>query len=150
MSTPTVYMGLPNPTVGGDANVWGGFLNTCITGFDTLAVYNVAFVSATGSLAVFNGPALIEATGGVGGITLTLPDATIAANKGRVYNVVKVDAAAGAVTLHAFGAQTISGTASIVISTQWFGVVVQSDGTNWVVLDYDSALPIFTSNGVDR
>jgi hypothetical protein len=148
MSTPTVYMGLPNPTVGGDANVWGGFLNTCITGFDTLAVYNVVPVAANATLGIFNGPALIKATAGVGGITLTLPDATIPANKGRVYNVVKVDAAVGTVTLSPFGGQTISGQASVVISTQWFGVVIQSDGANWIVLDFDSALPVFTSNGV--
>lgn len=133
MSTPTTFMGLPNPSVGGDANTWGGFLNTCISGFDALAVNNLVNVSVTGSLAVFNGPVLVKATSGAG-ITLTLPDSTIAANKGRVYVITKVDAAVGTVTLAGFGGQTFSGAANLLISTQWASFTIQSDGVNWIVL----------------
>lgn len=144
MSTPTTYMGLPNPTVGADANVWGGYLNTCITGFDTLAVWNVVPVSTTSALAVYNGPALVEATAG-GGITLTLPDATVAANKGRVYNIVKVDASSGTVTVSGHGGQTLSGAGSLVISGQWNGATIESDGSNWIISNY-GAVQLFAQS----
>jgi hypothetical protein len=150
MSTPTTFMGLPNPTVGADSNTWGGFLNTCISGFDTLAVAAVPVtVSTTGSLAVYNGSALIKADASSGAIVLTLPDATVASNKGRRYSIVKIDATGNTVTLQGFGGQTISGAASVILSTQWFIVAVVSDGANWVNSDFDStvATPVSVANG---
>lgn len=135
MPTNTLFMAVPNPTVGGDSNSWGTELNTCITAFDTLAVYNVVSVSATGSLGVFNGPALIKANATGGAIVLTLPDSTVAANKGRVYIVAKVDSSGNSVTLQGFGGQTISGAANVVLNTQWTTVTVQLDGANVIALD---------------
>jgi len=139
MPTPTLYMGLPNPTPFGDSGTWASEIVTCNTGFDTLAVSNFVAVSATGSLSVYNGPALIQATGGVGGITLTLPDVTNGGlntkNEGRVYVIVKVDSGAGAITINPFsGGQTISGQSSITISNQWHGRTIQSTATGWVLI----------------
>jgi hypothetical protein len=139
MSTPTLYMGLPNPTPFGDFGTWANEIVTCNTGFDTLAVSVFISVSATGSLSVYNGRALIQATGGAGGITLTLPDVTNGgsntANEGRVYSIVKVDSAAGAITVDPFsGGQTISGQSSLTISAQWTGYTIQSTSSGWVVL----------------
>src|SRR5271167_610355 len=116
MSTPTTFMGLPNPSVASDANTWGGFLNTCINGFDTLAVAAVpTTVTSTGSLAVYSGVALIEANAPGGSIVLTLPGATVAANKGRRYSIVKVDESGNTVTVQGFsGGQTISGLVTVV------------------------------------
>lgn len=136
MPTNTTFMGLPNPTVGADASTWGGYLNTCINGFDALAVYNTpAIVVATGSLGVYNGPALIRADATSGNIILTLPNSTTATNKGRSYTIVKIDSSANTVTLQGFGGQTISGQGSVVLSAQWATVSVQLDGTNVTSLD---------------
>lgn len=132
MPTSTTYMGLSKPSVGGDSNTWGTLINADLDSLDALSVYNVVSVSITGALSVYNGPALIKATGGVGGITLTLPDATITANKGRVYIINKVDSAAGTITVNTTSAQTISGASSTSISQQWHAKIVQSDGANWV------------------
>lgn len=140
MSTPTTFMGLPNPTVASDANTWGGFLNTCINGFDTLAVAAVpTTVTSSGPLAVYNGVGLIEANATGGAISLTLPDASQAANKGRRYSIVKVDSSGNTVTVGGFGGvQTISGQLSVVLSTQWSVINIVSDGANWINGSLDS------------
>lgn len=139
MPTPTLYMGLPNPTPFGDSGTWANEIVTCNTGFDTLAVSNFVAVSVTGSLSVFNGPALVQATGGSLGITLTLPDVTNgglnATNEGRVYVIVKVDSGVGVITINPFsGGQTISGQSSLTITNQWHGRTLQSTATGWVII----------------
>jgi hypothetical protein len=146
MPTISTFMGLQIPIVGADSNAWGGYLNTDLGLIDLLAVYNVVNVSTTSSLTVANGPTLVKATGGGPGITLTLPNATVAANVGRVYIVTKVDAAAGVITIQGFGGQTINGAATFVLSTQWASITLQSDGSNWVAFTAAFNLtPTFTS-----
>jgi hypothetical protein len=140
MPTPTLYMGLPNPTPFGDSGTWANEIVSCNTLLDTLAVNQIVSTSVTGALAVsVGGAVLVQATGGAGGITLTLPDVTNgglnAKNQGRVYAIVKVDAGAGAITLNPFsGGQTISGQASLTISNQWHGRIIQSTATGWVII----------------
>jgi hypothetical protein len=140
MSTPTIYMGLPNPTPFGDAGTWANEIVTCNNGFDTLAVASVpATVTTTGSLAVYNGSALIEADATAGAIVLTLPDATIPANKGRRYSIVKVDSTVNTVTVQGFNiSQTISGAATATLSAQWTILHVVSDGAKWINSDPES------------
>ena len=72
----------------------------------------------------------IKGTSGVGGITITLPDATTCT--GRVYMIQKVDVAATNITITPAGAQTINGAASKTIGTQWQTAEIISDGSNWV------------------
>lgn len=83
----------------------------------------------TGALA--NTDQAVEAVGGAGGITLTLPDAS--ANKGLIISVIKTDAAAGAVTLACTGGQTINGAATKVLAAQYDKVQVRSTGTQWLI-----------------
>jgi hypothetical protein len=148
MSTPTFFMGLPNPTPFGDAGTWASEIVACNVGFDTLAVANVpATATTTGSLAVYNGQALIEADATSGSFVLTLPDATIPANKGRRYSIVKVDSTANTVTVQGFGGQQISGNASVILSTQWSILSIISDGAKWVGGDPDILTPVPVSSG---
>lgn len=70
---------------------------------------------------------VLLATGGAGGITLTLPATT---NGGRLIAVKKVDAGAGAVTVTP-AAGTLDGAASQALTAQFYGIVVTWDGANW-------------------
>lgn len=72
----------------------------------------------------------ILATGGAGGITVTLP----AAVKGSRYLIKKVDAGAGAVTVATTSSQTIDGATTKVLSAQYASVTVVSDGAAWYVI----------------
>ena len=88
----------------------------------------VAPKSANSNLAV--NQAYVPATGGAGGITLTLP--TPVGADGCSIRIKKVDAAAGAITV-ATAAGNIDGSATKTISTQNEGYEFVSDGTNWMV-----------------
>lgn len=91
---------------------------------------NVVTKAATGSIALTED--VVLATGGAGGITLTLPSAV--GRSGAIFDIVKVDAGAGAVTVDGNGAETINGATTYSLSNQWDSVTIISDGTNWVVL----------------
>lgn len=65
--------------------------------------------------------------------TITLPAATPSL-QGRAYVILKIDASANTVTIDGNGADTISGTATKVISTQWAGYKIQCTGSAWVVI----------------
>lgn len=68
----------------------------------------------------------ILATGGAGGITITLPAANEA---GREIVIIKVDAGVGAITVARAGSDTIEGATSISLAAQYNKCVLQSDGT---------------------
>lgn len=60
--------------------------------------------------------------------TISLPTAVSVA--GRLYNVVRTGT--GLVTIQPDGVETISGDATLTLTSQWDSVVFVSDGTNWV------------------
>jgi len=71
-----------------------------------------------------------NATGGA--ITITLPKA--ATVNGKVYVIKKVDASGNAVTIDGDGAETIDGSATQALSSQYDKAVIQSDGSNWHII----------------
>jgi hypothetical protein len=75
---------------------------------------------------------IIVATGGVGGITLILPQASTMPYK--TFTVKKVDAGAGAVTLDAYGTELIDGAQTYPLANQYDKVTVWCDGTTWHVI----------------
>lgn len=70
------------------------------------------------------------ATGGSGGITLTLP----AAASGKMVTVKKVDSGAGTITLDPPGSVTIDGALTKVLYHQYETMTCVSDGTNWFIV----------------
>ncbi|HAT72446.1 MAG TPA: hypothetical protein DCS63_06495 [Elusimicrobia bacterium] len=65
-------------------------------------------------------------------IELTLPDAVAA--KGRVYTVKKIDDSVNGVSAIAVDPQLIDGAVDISFYLQWNTAVLQSDGSNWIVI----------------
>jgi hypothetical protein len=94
---------------------------------DQFVYANVASVSSTQTLS--NGNSIVLATGGVGGITLTLPSPTA----GKIFNIKKVDAGVGTITLLP-PSGTIDGAASKVITSQYDSLTITSDGTNFFII----------------
>lgn len=74
----------------------------------------------------------ILATGGAGGITVTLPSANLA---GQIVRVWKVDGAAGAVTVSRTGSDTIQGATTFTLSIQYNSIELLSDGSGtWYII----------------
>ena len=119
---------VPTPQVGGDFNQWGVELNAILT---ALAVDNVVPV-AVSTLLTFGTArrTVVPATGGIGGITVTLPNA--AQGTGKVFVVKKIDAGVGVVTVASAGGNIDTAT-TYLLTTQGQKVEVTSDGTNWQV-----------------
>lgn len=91
----------------------------------------VKSVTAAYSATALDHTVLGDATAGA--FSVTLPDAT--RNKGKVLVVKKKDASVNAVTIAAAGSDTIQGAASVALSAQWNGRVLQSDGAGtWILL----------------
>jgi hypothetical protein len=74
---------------------------------------------------------LCDATGGA--ITISLPSAVGIA--GRVYNIKKIDSSDNAVTIDPAEMEAINGEKTVLLTTCWQGLLIQSDGANWVRLD---------------
>lgn len=64
--------------------------------------------------------------------TITLP--TAASSARRVYVIKKSDSSINTVTIDGNGSETIDGATTNVISIQYAGKIIQSDGTNWYVV----------------
>jgi hypothetical protein len=64
--------------------------------------------------------------------SLTLP--TSVGATGQVYIIKKVDSTANTVTITTTSSQTIDGSASKVLSYQYDGFQLQSDGANWIII----------------
>lgn len=72
-------------------------------------------------------------TTGASARTVTLP--TAADNTHRIITVKKVDNGAGTCTVDGEGSETIDGATTLVLTSQYDGVTIQCDGTNWKILD---------------
>lgn len=70
-----------------------------------------------------------DATGGA--FAVTLP--TAVGISGRTYRIKKIDATVNGVTVTAAGLEMIEGSGTFVLSVQWDGVSLVSDGTRWLI-----------------
>lgn len=66
-----------------------------------------------------------------GNQTFTLPDAV--GIGGRIYNIKKTGAS-GLLTIDTTSSQTIDGSLTAILNTQYENLTVQSDGANWIIL----------------
>ena len=66
------------------------------------------------------------------GFTITLP--TASGRTGQQYTIKKTDNSANAVTVGTTSSQTIDGSATYSLATQWKYVTVVSNGSNWLII----------------
>lgn len=64
--------------------------------------------------------------------TITLP--TAASVAGKIYVIKKIDASGNAVTVGTTSSQTIDGSTTYSLASQWKYVTVQSNGSNWIII----------------
>ena len=74
---------------------------------------------------------VLKADASSAGVTVNLPSA---APNPVTYTIVKVDATGNTVTIDPSGSQTVNGSATRVLSTQWESVTLVSDGSNWITI----------------
>lgn len=71
-----------------------------------------------------------DATGGI--FTLTLP--TAVSKSGQIYVLRKSDASGNAITVATTSSQTINGSTTQSLASQYSTITVQSDGANWMII----------------
>ena len=98
--------------------------------FRNLFDINTIVVTASKTASRAENVLLCNATSG--SLTITLPDALLV--KESTIVVKKTDASVNTVTIDGFGAQTIDGAATVVLSTQYHFRVIISDGLNWHII----------------
>lgn len=75
---------------------------------------------------------LADASGGA--ITVSAP--IVSTMVGRQFYIKKIDASGNAVTFDPNGSETVDGSATLALSSQWDGALVGNNGTDWFILSY--------------
>ena len=118
---------LNNTPVGNTTPSTGVFTTMSTSGmYATIATKTANYTLTTTDFTVLG-----NASGGA--ITLTLP--TAVGVSGQIYTLKKIDSSANVVTIATTSAQTIDGQSSYSLSLQYAGVQVQSNNSNWVIID---------------
>jgi hypothetical protein len=93
-----------------------------------------AYIARTSAYSITLFDNVITANATAGAFSVTLP--TAVGITGKVYTVKKIDSSANAVTVATTSAQTIDGSASEILSFQYDGITVQSNGANWFIIGW--------------
>jgi len=114
------------------SSVSGATSTTALNGITTAAGIRQALATknAAYTLTTLDYTVLGNAT--TASFSLTLP--TSVGATGQVYIIKKVDSTANTVTITTTSSQTIDGTANKVLSSQYDGFQLQSDGANWMII----------------
>ena len=91
-----------------------------------------AFRSVTTTGTVVSGDYLLLCDATVGAITMTLPAAALV--PGRIYAFKRINAGANTVTVDGYGAETIDGVATHVMTPQWNSLLIMTNGVAWFIL----------------
>jgi hypothetical protein len=125
---PTPNLGLTVPTIGGDFNNWGAELNADLAILDGLGAATSYSPSVNFTVPFVAFPEVfVYATGGAGGITVSLP--APATWKGKIVVIKKMDPALGAVIVTP-AAGLVDGSPSYFLVNQNQYVRLHSDGVN--------------------
>lgn len=133
-STDVVLSGIPAKGINAVATAasiidGGGNVNVKAEGCLLTAGSDTASVSADYTIPFFGRVTKVNATAAI--VTVTLPDAT-SVPTGTLFLVVKADNSANGVVIDPAGSQTINGSATKTLTTQWQTIRLYSDGTNWL------------------
>lgn len=126
----TLYIdGAPSATV--SDRVYSMYVNNGEARFNAAVSKAVAGLSSTTTLDNTWHTVLAEDAGG--SYSINLPAA--ASCTGRVYIIKKVNSSANTITIDADASETIDGATTVALTAQWSTFQIQSNGTNWFVLN---------------
>lgn len=94
------------------------------------SVYDIKTVTSDYTVIDSDYTILVNATGG--NITITLPSAS--SLQGSEFNIKKIDSSVNLVTVDGNGSETIDGSTTAIIETQYESITIQSDGSNWYII----------------
>ena len=105
--------------------------------------YNYGYYATTSSYTItdVDGISVIEVTTGANDVTITLP--TLADNRSREITIMKLDSGIGTVIIDGEGAETINGSATLVLDTQYLSAILHAVDNDWIVKNTD-VLPQYT------
>jgi hypothetical protein len=90
--------------------------------------------SVAGNYSVLDADEFIKATAGSSGDrTLTMP--TAVGRTGKIWKIVRVDSGTSNIVMATTSSQTINGIPTYTLSNQWQYVWLESDGSNWIVVN---------------
>lgn len=102
--------------------------STALSCLDIVDSFGAGIRRITGNRTLDNTDYTIIADATSGNITITLPAANSTAR--RLYNIKKIDSSANTVTVTRAGSDTIDGAVSVVLTTQYQSISIQSEGAN--------------------
>lgn len=146
----TVRIGAGNTSSGGDWNftlptgagvkgqalydtAGNGTLGWVPAQMDVLAIGTGDYTANVYTITDTDGYRTYEAATSTTNRTVTLP--TVGDNTDRIITVKKSDSGSGTVTVDGENSETLDGDSSRVLAYQYDSITVQSNGTEWVVLD---------------
>ena len=140
LANSSTTLGNATLTLGGTTSTVGNLTLTNVT-ISSGTISNVTvtsnLVTKTSAYAATASDQTILGNATTGSFSVTLP--TSVGITGKIYIVKKVDSSVNTVTIATTSAQTIDGAASKVLSYQYDGMQIQSDGANWVIIASISA-----------
>jgi hypothetical protein len=93
--------------------------------------FNVLYKSAAGYAFTEDGITFLYADTGAANRTITLPRMTI--STGRLLGIIKIDSAAGILSVKGYSTQTINGSTAKYLSAKWDNLLCWCTGTTWLV-----------------
>jgi hypothetical protein len=108
----------------GMANIWTG-----VQSFGAAVKEKYSAVNANATLDLTHRNIWVDASGGA--ITIALPPASSSA--GLVYDILKADGSANAVTIDGNASETINGATTKVLSNQYSSVTIICNGSGWYI-----------------
>ncbi len=114
------------------SNVSGATSTTALNGVTTAAGIRQALATKTANYTLTTLDYTVLGNATTASFSLTLP--TSVGATGQVYIIKKVDSTANTVTILTTSSQTIDGSTSKVLSYQYDGFQLQSDGANWIII----------------
>jgi hypothetical protein len=125
---PPVPIGAPVTDESGfSSQVWSSWFQRMSS-----QVQGLSITSVTGAYTASFDDDVILANATGGAFSVTLPNAE--ERKGKVLFIKKTDASGNAVTLDGFDSQTIDGSATHAIASQYNSRTIVSDGSNWMII----------------
>jgi hypothetical protein len=133
-STNEIVIGYSATGLGNNSTVIGNSSTTKAKIFGTLQTQGnkLAIAAKTGAYAILTSDQIVTGDATFAAFTITLP--TAVSKDGQTFTIKKIDASGNAVTVGTTSSQTIDGSTTYSLPTQYKYVTVVSDGANWIIV----------------